>query len=55
MVSSYNQLREILNGPKVNGYPNESTDVEADDNEHPDTTDMFDLESEESAEQRRNQ
>ena len=55
MVSIYNQLREILNGPKVCGYSYESTDDETDDNEQPDTTDMFDVESEKSPEQRRNQ
>ena len=60
MMDIFKQLEEIFMGFKTNDKADETDDKtdEADDDtdsEQPDTTDTPDLESEESAEQRRNQ
>ena len=57
MLPIFKQLEEIFMGSKTDDKVDDETDNETDDktNEQPDTTDMPDLESEASVEQRRKQ
>ena len=57
MLPIFKQLQEIFMGPKADDEVDDETDNKPDDedDEQPDTTDMPDLENEESAQQRRKQ
>ena len=57
MLPIFKQLQEIFMGTKADDEVDDEVDDKTDDetDEQPDTTDVLELESEESAEQRRNQ
>ena len=55
MLPVFKQLQEIFMEPKTDDKTNDKAGYKTDYLEQPDSTDMPDLESEESAEQKRNQ